>query len=651
MKNCIVSLPAALLLPVLLLVASCGEKKQASGFAPQADETTEALAANDAPNSSPRSVRGDSSKKSESLREWAPPKLLTGRPQTVRRLAEPIPAAAVSFETFGLDAAKGGEYTAASGAVLRIPPDAFEDANGNLVSGKVDFKFREFRDAAEILSSGLPMACDSAGAAYLMQSGGMFEARAGQKSRELRLRAGKSVAIDYPPTRRGDGFNFYALDETSGQWNYERAFGQEMAPQVAQIDTVYYPLGLLAPSDGNCLKLTFKPSVCETNKRKRVIDVHARAYAGHKSKWKSVVFEGSGQYLADKLKTGNIDTLKHLNWQEYLAAFQCRESAVNNTYREASWRKRGWINMPDDVYIYNYDASNVFADCFQYAVNELKMTRGKVTRKTYMRFGCQIECGEPPYFLFLRAYDGKPSGENLSDAIVGVDNLLAWREKRTSEDFNRVLNTKDLTEYETRAREICDQLSQDTDSGTCAPMTKSQAIKTANAAFRGHAELARLRGNIFPAETQFGGVSVNVSRLGVYNIDRFMKSRPFPKKVPVVCAADFPESTDSAAAPRFATLFCYRRKEEVMQTYPAALLSSSSREMHGVLHTIPQGWDMVGLALQDGRVALLDPKELRKLSFGAVQRSSDKPVRLQFRFSEDRVMNVEDLRALLKGGA
>ncbi len=103
-----------------------------------------------------------------------------------------------------------------SGSVLHIPAGIFEDEEGNAVSGEVELRFREFRDAADMVFAKLPM---TYGPDTLMfNSAGMFEVRAFQNGMPLEIREGQQITIDYNLTDPLPNLDFYYLDQEHGAW-------------------------------------------------------------------------------------------------------------------------------------------------------------------------------------------------------------------------------------------------------------------------------------------------------------------------------------------------------------------------------------------------------------------------------------------------
>lgn len=131
-----------------------------------------------------------------------------------------LPELDIAYTPYSIDAEKGGDIFIKSGTKITIPADAFIDKEGNLVKGKVEIKYREFHEMTDILLSGIPMAYDSAGVKSVFQTAGMFEFRANQGENDLKINPERSINVQLASFTTGDQFNFYKLDEETGNWNF-----------------------------------------------------------------------------------------------------------------------------------------------------------------------------------------------------------------------------------------------------------------------------------------------------------------------------------------------------------------------------------------------------------------------------------------------
>lgn len=107
-----------------------------------------------------------------------------------------------------------------SGTKILIPANAFVDMQGNTVTENVKIAYREFRDQVDILVSGIPMKYDSAGSINDFQSAGMFEILASVGNKPVELGNGKTIDMNFSSVKIDSSFNFYAYDDTKGNWSY-----------------------------------------------------------------------------------------------------------------------------------------------------------------------------------------------------------------------------------------------------------------------------------------------------------------------------------------------------------------------------------------------------------------------------------------------
>jgi hypothetical protein len=138
---------------------------------------------------------------------------------------------------FRVDALRQDTLLLPNGGSIIFKDHAFVDEKGNPVSGEVDVAWQEFHSLADIALSGIPMKYDSAGVKYDLVSGGMFSIHASQNNKPVELAPGKTAEVNLVSLQDTPCYNFYELDEKSGQWDYQTtAAGErvEEAPEEAQ---------------------------------------------------------------------------------------------------------------------------------------------------------------------------------------------------------------------------------------------------------------------------------------------------------------------------------------------------------------------------------------------------------------------------------
>jgi hypothetical protein len=137
----------------------------------------------------------------------------------------PLKNADVIPDVFTTSSLTGGIAEYGSGTKIIVPPAAFVDANGKTVTGNVELTYREFRDPADIIVSGIPMKYDSGGVVGDFKSAGMFEMYASQNNQEVFVAPGKNIELQFAVTDTAPEYNFYRLDESKG-WVYESSPGE-----------------------------------------------------------------------------------------------------------------------------------------------------------------------------------------------------------------------------------------------------------------------------------------------------------------------------------------------------------------------------------------------------------------------------------------
>ena len=143
---------------------------------------------------------------------------------------------------FEVTASKGGVFTTPKGSRIEIPANALVNARGEQVNGKVDMDFREFHDATDLISSGIPMEYDSAGKVGIFQTAGMMEIRVSQNGQEVFLAEGASARVHLASYTDERDYNLYFFDEKEGNWTYlnrpdvrENSVKQELLDSLAPL--------------------------------------------------------------------------------------------------------------------------------------------------------------------------------------------------------------------------------------------------------------------------------------------------------------------------------------------------------------------------------------------------------------------------------
>lgn len=127
----------------------------------------------------------------------------------------------IKYEVFKIDIGKDNYLTSESGSRFFIPKECMTDSSGKKVKGIVEIHYREFRDVVDFFLSGIPMTYDSLETTYVFESAGMLEIKGFQKERPLNLIENTTIDFEFNSTTNTNGFNFYSLNETTGEWQNE----------------------------------------------------------------------------------------------------------------------------------------------------------------------------------------------------------------------------------------------------------------------------------------------------------------------------------------------------------------------------------------------------------------------------------------------
>jgi hypothetical protein len=130
----------------------------------------------------------------------------------------PMPAINAPYETFTYDAEVGDTLFTQNGSILIFPKNAVLNSKGEMVTGKIEIKTREFNDPLDYYMAGIPMTYDSAGVKYTFVSSGMIDIKAYQNNELLFVNPNAKPQLNLVSTNNEKNTNLYVLDTTTGQW-------------------------------------------------------------------------------------------------------------------------------------------------------------------------------------------------------------------------------------------------------------------------------------------------------------------------------------------------------------------------------------------------------------------------------------------------
>lgn len=134
---------------------------------------------------------------------------------------------------FTVDNRKGADLSFPSGSVIHVPANCVSHKNGDPVAGNYTIEYTEYRNAAEIVFSGLPMTYKDNSGEFNFNSVGMYEIRGTQNGKDLQLN--QPITIDFNCTEVAQGVGFYELDDQTGDWKKKEniSFDQPNEPLKA----------------------------------------------------------------------------------------------------------------------------------------------------------------------------------------------------------------------------------------------------------------------------------------------------------------------------------------------------------------------------------------------------------------------------------
>lgn len=174
--------------------------------------------------------------------------------KSITKIVAPIPSMEPIFETQNYTVSEGLEIKLPTSSQINIPPDAFVDKDGNIVTGKVDFKYRIMDNATDIWLTGLPMEQEVNGEKQYFKTAGTFEIRAYQQGKELQLASNKNIDITIASNDKDAAHELFYFDETSGVWESEgdttpenneekKVLAKEIRKTKATVPAITIPLG------------------------------------------------------------------------------------------------------------------------------------------------------------------------------------------------------------------------------------------------------------------------------------------------------------------------------------------------------------------------------------------------------------------------
>lgn len=125
-----------------------------------------------------------------------------------------------AYSTYKVNNAKGAEITHHTSSKIKIPRNSFVDKNGRDIIGDVTIEYKEFHDLGDVIAGGIPMAYDSAGTKYNLETAGMFDIKGTQDGKPVFIKPDKTLEVDLASANDEARFNQYYLDTLEKNWKY-----------------------------------------------------------------------------------------------------------------------------------------------------------------------------------------------------------------------------------------------------------------------------------------------------------------------------------------------------------------------------------------------------------------------------------------------
>lgn len=124
------------------------------------------------------------------------------------------------YSTYKVNNAKGGTIAHATSSKIKIPKNSFVDKNGKDIIGDVTIEYKEFHDIGDVIANGIPMAYDSAGTKYNLETAGMFDIKGFQNGEPVYIKPDKNLEVELASSNNEQRFNQYYLDTLKRNWQY-----------------------------------------------------------------------------------------------------------------------------------------------------------------------------------------------------------------------------------------------------------------------------------------------------------------------------------------------------------------------------------------------------------------------------------------------
>lgn len=125
----------------------------------------------------------------------------------------------VPFERVFVDIDKGDTIEMkVSKSLIYVSPNSMQTSTGKKVKGKVEIRYREYRNLGDMVFSKIPMIYKEDSLEYYFSSAGMFEIRAYQDGKEIFMIPESPIVVDYYATEVLYDLSFFGLNDQTQAW-------------------------------------------------------------------------------------------------------------------------------------------------------------------------------------------------------------------------------------------------------------------------------------------------------------------------------------------------------------------------------------------------------------------------------------------------
>ncbi|CAN5193081.1 hypothetical protein BH09BAC1_BH09BAC1_18220 [soil metagenome] len=143
----------------------------------------------------------------------------TTRTNDASVVVAPLSGIDIPYSYYKLQAEQGKTLTYPTGTRIIVPSNAFVNQVGQVVTGEIEVRYREFHDPVAFFVAGIPMEYDSAKVNYHFESAGMMEIAAYQNGERLYTNPDAPITMEMRSYNASAAYNIYSLNEGTGVWS------------------------------------------------------------------------------------------------------------------------------------------------------------------------------------------------------------------------------------------------------------------------------------------------------------------------------------------------------------------------------------------------------------------------------------------------